>query len=154
MDADKSRVFSRYVEVVEWEEKVIPSLVRLETFDDSVLDRGKPLFAFSRRQRVDEVHDASGNRKMPISIRRFAVALGKGSSEQIETGPGAVDDRTNGGIDRAWEGQIDLELKEFLLHLRVRIFDQQIWWSTEPGFYGLFDFWDVGSGPIDCGISV
>jgi hypothetical protein len=154
MHADQALVFPQYVELVEGEEQVIPSTVRLQLFDDLKFDSREPLFSFSHVQWIDKVFDGRVNGKMAVRTRRFAVALGESRGKKIKATSDAIDDCSDMSVDGAWPTAINCELKELLAHFRVKLFDKQISWSIEPGYAFLFENWELGSGPIDGGIGV
>ena len=154
VDGEQSLVFPRYVEVVKSEEKIIPSVVRLQVFDDLPLTLGQPLFTFRRVHRVDEALVRSVNRKVTVGMRCLAVALSERSGEQVQASSNAVDDRSGGCVQRERERTVNLQLEQLLPHLLVRLFDQEEWGSVEPGFESLFEGWELGHGPIDGSIGI
>jgi len=71
-------MLTQNVQTVKSPKRRIPSLVWLKCFDRSAFPRGKPLYAFDTRQRIDEVEQAGVNWEMRVCGRIFAVANGKG----------------------------------------------------------------------------
>jgi hypothetical protein len=154
MDADKLFVFPLYVEVVESEEQIIPSTVRLQSFDDFKVDVGQPLFSFCHVLWVGKRINGRIDGEMAIGTRRLSVPYGDGGCEQVKARSGTVDDCANISVGGGGKLPIDLKLKELLAHFRVRLFNEQIGVTLEPGFEFLFEGWELGSGPIDSGIRV
>jgi len=149
MDSDQLLMFAQNVELVKHEEKVIPSSVRLQLFEDLHFDKGKPLFTFSHVFWVPKRVDGRINGKMAFSTGRLAVPYCERGGQQIEAASNAIYDGADARIDSAGQSSIDFELKELLSHFRVRLFDNQIRGSLDPGFERLFDNWELGYGPID-----
>jgi len=89
----KAPVFPREVEFVQSGDVVIPSIVRLEVFDSSLIGNGKPLYFFSSRVRqIVEGIDIVPNGEISIGWVCSAVALGKSDSKDIKTASDAMDD--------------------------------------------------------------
>lgn len=154
MDANQPFMFPRNVELVECEEKVIPSLVRLQIFDDSQIGSGQPLFSFSHVYWVEKLIDGRVNGKAGVTTSFFAIACGNGGAKEIKASADAVDGRPDSGIDGWRQSSVHLELEELLSHFRVRLFDKQIRGFIEPRFDHLLQNWELGFGPVNGGIGV
>src|SRR5271167_139890 len=77
-DYDQAFVLPRYVEIVECEQKgILPSVPRLQFFDDDLVGSGKPLYCLATRVFANkELISAAANREMTVFITRVTVASG------------------------------------------------------------------------------
>ena len=152
MAGDEPFVLPYYIEAVQAAEKVIPSAVRLQAFDDIEIDWTQPLFQFFSFRREGGVIGGKG--EMSITTRFLAAANGQCRSCNVKGKSDAIDDSSHMGVDGEWPASVCFELEQLLAGLGVHIFDQQICWSPLPSINGLLNDWDLGSGPIDSGIGV
>jgi hypothetical protein len=153
-DGEESFVLPYHVEVMQSEKTIIPSTVRFQIFDDASRAIREPLFAFRHVQWINKIVEGRINGKVAISTRFFSVAPREGGSEQIEAGTHRIDDRTDFCAEDKGQGRIDPKLDQLLSHLRVRLFDQGIRWTVDPGFEALLKTFEMGYGPVGSGISV
>jgi len=155
INGKKSAVFPRYVEFVQHEEKIIPSFVRLEIFDDQAIGLRKPLYLFSSPvSRVIEGSDTLPEWKIDICWTRCAVALGERDREHIQTTSDAMNDDPSLGIDDVWDGLHVSEANKFLSRLRIEITEECVRGITFPSVNLAFQDWEIGYGPVDGGLSV
>jgi hypothetical protein len=155
IDLDESLMLSCDVHLVEGVEQIVPSRIRLHTFDDRAVNIAEPFFSFGFSQRIDEVGMASVNRKVVVGSRRYAFATSQRRGEHVQTGPDTVHYRADASVDLGWKAAVYLQLKELLPRLRVCIvFNQQEWGAVEPGFESMLEGIKVGSGPINGPVGV
>lgn len=152
--ADEPVMFPCHIEAMNGVKHVIPTRVRFQTFYDRAIRRGEPLFAFRFVHRVNEVLVAGVKRKMVVGSWRYAVAPREGCGQQIKTGADAVDHGPDSRIQACGQSLVYLQLQQLLPHLRVRLFNEEIWGAVEPGLEGMLEGVEVGSGPVDGPIGI
>jgi hypothetical protein len=156
-DRNQSFVLAHDVEFVEGPYGGIPSLIRPERFDRGSLALGKPLFAFyaiNAGQRIDHAMGTVVDRKVSFGVSFFAIALGQGSSKQIEA--------TTQGIENGTDPRIESERERLVINdsgivaaaVRMRLFDNRIWVSLPPMKESFLEQFDLGYGPIDGSLCV
>jgi hypothetical protein len=90
-NCDQSPVLSRNVQVVKGGKRIIPSIVRLEMFDDHLMGVRKPVYLFvSPVFLCKELPRAAADWKVDVFWRHCAVSLGESDGEHIQTAPNAV----------------------------------------------------------------
>lgn len=154
LDSNKPLVLPHDIEMVEWKDKIVPSVVRFQAFDDLDVPGSQPLFSFLRASRINELGKRIIDGKVALSVWRLAVPDSDCRGENIKACSGAVDDRTDMGVESGRQWPVDFELEELLSNLRARLLDQQVCWRIAPGFEFLLNHWDLGSSPVDCAVGV
>jgi hypothetical protein len=148
-DADEACMLSHNVHLMEGEQRIVPSFVRLELFDFVDVWGSKPLYLF-HPTRIENVQ-TSGDGKVNFVNLRYAVASGERYSKNIERTAQGMDNDAGMNIDQSWRvGDIDfmrihsaIRIELSRLGIRVRL---------EPGTdLGIKDLY-LGYGPIDNGL--
>jgi hypothetical protein len=154
VDPDEPFVFSCDVHLMEGVEQIVPSRVRLQTFNDYAVNVTEPLFSFGFGQRINEIGVTGIDRKVMVGSRRYAFATRQRSGQEIQARPCAIDYCPNTSVEVGWKAMLYLQLKELLPRLRARLFEQQVWGHVEPGFESLLEGWEMGSGPVNGPVGV
>lgn len=141
----KSSVFPRTVEIVQCEEKVVPSLVRLEIFDRRTICVGKPLYLFYSS--IGEGGSAIKDGEVNVFWLDSAIALGQGHGKKIKAASDAVEDGSYLGVESQWDGFHIAKANELLAGLRIEITDNRIWLVPSPSLVPFLKDWEVGYGP-------
>jgi hypothetical protein len=150
----QAAMFPQYVELVEGPNGVISSLVWSERFDRGSLPPGQPLFAFDACQRID--HTLVGGKKWKVRIRTrlVAVATTKRCGKQIESGPDTVYDDPNFSVHNGVKWPHQIGYQKMLASLRIKLGLDFIRVVLIPGNEFVLEHWNLGSGPINAGLSV
>jgi hypothetical protein len=151
-DGKKVPMFPRRVEFVQSDETIIPSFVRLEIFDSSLIGSGKPLYFFSSR--VKQVVEGIGiipDREISVGWTTMAVALSESDSEQIKTASNGMDYNASLGCDNSWNRLHIIESNDLLSGLRIQICSETERIGVSPSNDFFFQNWEVGYGPVNCG---
>jgi hypothetical protein len=154
---NQSLMLSDDIELMESEEFVIPSRVRLQRFDDSSFALSEPLFAFASMYSMDGIHEVIGvvpDWKVRVSGWRFAIAPGEGSAQQIEAAANAVEHNPDFCIDNWREGFHICKDENNSFSIGAKLFNDSIWFTCPEGLDSFLQRWQLGLGPIDSGISV
>lgn len=150
----KPLVFPREVETVQGENKIIPSFVRLETFNSNLIGAGKPLYLFySVVHWIRESGDVPPNWKVNTFGITYAVALGKSDSQDIKAASDAVNNDPNLGTNDKGNGLHIAKANELLAGVRISVKKEGIGVTCLPFSNSLSQNWEVGYGPINCGFS-
>jgi hypothetical protein len=148
-------VLSSDVELVECEQGIIPSRIRLQRFEDVSGVGREGLYQFiTFESPLGKLGGVGGDRKIHFMPPKYRVALGNRHGEQVEATADTIDDSTRLGVEDGWKGLNITELNEVLSHLRVSLSDETIMFVVDPGFEPLFECWDMGYGPVDTGLGV
>lgn len=152
---EQSAVFPGEIQLMEGTQAIIPSRVWLQTFDDSLIDLGKPLYVFEGPGLgIVEFGHALPNREMSLPVVREIVSCGERAGENVETASNAVNDHASFGIDYRGNG-FDLgEAVELFAGLRIGIDRYGIGFVLSPRDDAFFQHWQLGYGPIDSSFSV
>jgi hypothetical protein len=149
---DKSPVLAHNVQSVESKEfgGFIPSVVWLERFNNCYVGARKPLYLFNSRIEVIGGRFADG--EISIFWRHMAVALGKRDRHEVQGTSNTMDHGAYFGVDdkRGWIS--DTEFNSVLAALRVEFVECGVRARFEPSFKSAFDTWELGYGPVDCGL--
>ncbi len=148
-NADETRVLSHNVHLMEREECVVPSFVRLERFDFCNVWGRKPLYLFAPV--FVESIDGSGDRKINMVHARHAIATGACYRKNVKRASQSVDDHASVDINEPWRiGNIDFER----IHsaLRIELFSYGIRVSLNPSADLGIKNLHLGYGPIDAGL--
>jgi hypothetical protein len=147
VNGEQALMLSRNVHLMEGVERVIPPLVRRESFDGRPVLSGKPLYVF--RTRVREHGGARGNGEGYVFYIRSAVALGERDGQDVEAAADAVYDRAGLGVDEKRERISDLVLEGMLAALRIEISHEFVGARFLPGFDASGQSFELGYGPIN-----
>jgi hypothetical protein len=152
---EQSAVFSGEVQIMEAAQRVIPSRIWPEIFDDNLIDLGKPLYLFQDETLgVSEVDWSFPDGEISTFGFREAVACCHGAGQQVETAANAMNDGASLSVyDRVKRLDIAKAVKLFA-GLRIGINHQGIGFVSFPGDKTLRKLIALGYGPIDSGLSV
>lgn len=151
MGFEQSPMFTSVVHVMEGEKKhrVVPSVVRLETFDRYLISSGKPLYLFTAAAFSLEVGNAPGDRKIDVFCSEVAVSLGELVGEHVETAAQAVDDKTSLNVDASRDGLNLVNLPNLIAGIRVFVGTDAVWVTVDPCGNPLLKNVELGYGPIN-----
>jgi hypothetical protein len=158
-DIEQSSVFPGQIKGMQGEEQVIPSRIRQQTFDDPLIASGDPLYLFESWIQLPTGRGQEGGMVFPdgkigtFRIRE-AIARSQGARQQIQTTSDAVNYRpslrVNDGIER-----LDItQAVNLFSGLTIGINSDGIGFVTHPAIDTFFQNWELGYGPVDCGIGV
>ncbi len=152
---DEPAVLPNDVEVMEGEQRLVPSLIRFQRFDDHALGRGQPVYEFTSLV-ASASEDCLAVNDGEISVFRltYAVAIGEGGSENIEAASDRIDVCTKLDIERAREKRFFDSYYDIVSRWRWRIFNTNINVESEPGFNPFSERFQLGFGPINASLSV
>jgi hypothetical protein len=152
---DKPSVFANTVKMVKVEEKIIPSSVRIERFDDLSLLGGQPLpiFTFYPLKRVNEVVKAMEEGKM-FFRSRLAVATGQARGKDVQASSDAVNDGADLSVDNSRHWPQLFEFDDLFSAVSVDLYRQAIGATLGPIGNSRFQAIEVGFGPINCCLGV
>jgi hypothetical protein len=149
LDAQKARMLSPDIELVECSEYVIPSGVRLQIFEDlSYCHRGA-LYQFQplkipKKPRLL----ASGDREVDIIGIRYAVALRDGHRQDVEGGAHGIDVCARfGNEDERQRIFFDCQY-DVISRLKICIFEDYADIILNPAHESFFEGWEIGYGPL------
>jgi hypothetical protein len=149
-DTDQIPMLPRNVECVQIKQVRVPSLPRLQIFDDFSVGIRKPTYLFlSRVFPMKKGVSVPADGELHTYWVNMAVALGENIGQQIQAAPKAIDDQPSFGIYNRWQPPNVGELVELLAVLRVHLSDQFVWGEFLPGINSRFKNWDLGVGPLD-----
>lgn len=152
---DQAAVFPGEVQIVEGADKVIPSRVRGEVFDDALVDLGKPLYLFQDFAfGVHEIGFRLPNGEIGTLGFREAVTLGQSTSQQVKAATDAVDDGSGFCIDDRIERLDFREAVQLFAGLRIGISFHGVGRAPTPLNDAFLKHWELGYGPIDSSFSV
>lgn len=149
---EQSAVLSHNVQLMESTQRIIPSRIRLQRFDDRSLALGKPLYTFQSAQRIERMKVGSKNWEVCFNIPRFAIACGKGGSKHIKTAADRVKISTGFNAKLEREKILLLSYNQMVASWRISIFKDYVNISVSPSAQPLFERWELGYGPIDGGL--
>lgn len=153
---DKSSVLPGYVEIVESDETgIIPSVPRLEIFDERLIGLGKPLYRFTSRVfPYEEVILRSANREMSVFWVRVTGAFCESIDKDVETASKTINDRSDFCIDDWGRLNRIRQVNAFLADLRMRLFPETVRGFLAPGYQSPFERIELGYGPINGSLGV
>lgn len=143
------------VQVIEKEQRFVPSTVGSYLFDRGDFSLSKQIFAFVGFQRVEKVRLPFVDGEMQVGVLFHAVSSEQRREQQIEAASERVDDgaclgvRDGIGWSKAVAGH-----QHIARSIRVRLHDDVIWAAPDEGFESLFEEWDLGYGPVDCSLGI
>ena len=154
-DGNESVMLASNVKMVEIVENVVPSFVWFEAFESVPVGLGKPRYffvtgVFGIKKRVDTLENGEAH----VFWRNEAVSLGKRQREEVKTGARAIDDSADLGVDDPRQRVTLSDLDDLLASLTIYLVDGAIGALVDPSFKSRFQGWELGYGPIDCGLSV
>jgi hypothetical protein len=145
----QSAMLAHDVELMEGPQKFVPSLIWVQRFDDRSFGRRQPLFAFETCQGVNEVEQASIDRKVFLNVLRHAVARIECAGEDVEAAADGIE--VNAGCDMERERQrlfLDHHY-EIIRDIRIRVFDSYFEIEIEPSVDLRVKGWELGYGPVN-----
>jgi hypothetical protein len=149
---DQPPVLPRYVECVEIKEVPVPSLPRLQVFDDFSVGGGKQLYLFmSRVLAAHECRPSTTDGELRVFRVRESIALGQDVGKQIETASKGVDDQPGFNVHDGRERPNVHQFVDLLTTLRVQLLDDFVRGTFAPGFDAPFKDGELGVGPIYAG---
>ena len=155
LHSEQAPVLAYDVEVMENPKRIVPSLVRLQRFDNRLFGRGQSLYEFipfvvASAKGIDAACDG----EISVVGVRYAVAVSERCSQNIETAPYGVEVGAN--LDLCRDGQwFPFENYEDVIRgVRTCIFESHIEISIDPAIGPFFEGWKIGHGPVDCGLRV
>jgi hypothetical protein len=136
-------------------QRIIPSRIWPEIFDDNLIGLRKPLYLFQDATRgVSEVDLSFPNGEISTFGFWEAVACGQGAGQQVETTANTMNDGASLSVDDSVERfDISKAIKLFS-GLRIGINQHGIGFVSFPGDKALRKIITLGYGPIDSGLSV
>jgi hypothetical protein len=155
-DFQKPAVLTHDVKLMEEPKRLVPSLIRFQTFDQAAWKIGKRLYEFRTLESSPGVenHAVSGDRKINVVGLRYAVAVGQRSSENIETASNSVDVSPHLDIERQRQWRFLQRYYRIVIGWRWRLFGADFDVQPEPFAKAFREGWELGYGPIDAGLSV
>jgi hypothetical protein len=154
---DQLPVLPFNVHVMEHPKHIVsfPSVVKLETFDHSLIGSGKPLYLFTPRASVPlsgrpvEFSDGVAHRKVDILFPDVAVSLGEPIGEEIQGASHGINDRPNLGVNNPGQ-RIDFgQLPSLLAGLSIFVEEGGAWASVDPCLNPFSEHIELGFGPIN-----
>lgn len=146
-NGDNSLVLIQCVQLVEYPERRIPSLVRLQSTDKALGATIDALY-FSNRVGFKMIR-SSTDREAVSTHNLLHVASHQVTDQQIQCGPEIVDGITDYSSDLEWDVFVDLHAVNILTGLRVLLFDKFVWAGFVESFDGRLEVRDVAFGPFD-----
>lgn len=154
-ELDEPVVFTYNIETMESPKRIIPSIVRLQTFDDRIFRIREPLFTFAHFERIDKIQNVGFEGKVVVSSRSYAVAPRQGSPQHIEGTPQTINYRPDFGIDQPVPNTlVRAEFDQLLSHLWPILGHEVICWSRSPIGDSFLETFELGYGPIASCIGV
>jgi hypothetical protein len=154
LDSKQSAMLAHDVELMEGPQKVIPSIIRFQRFDDVSFGRGKPLYAFETGERVDKVVEAAVNREVGFRVLTFAVARRERAGEDIQATANRVDVSPCLDIECQRQRLFFDRYYELVRNIRIRVFEGYFNIEMEPGVDPFVEGWELGYGPVNACLSV
>lgn len=158
-DFDQPLMLSQNVELVQGIKMPVTSEVWLQRFDRRNFGLRKPLFAFDTflypTHLALKVPRELPNGEVGILARLHAVPARERCRKQVESAAHCIDDRADLSVDdRIEESEAIRDQQDLARTLRIRLSDDRIWASADIGDDALFKNWDMGYGPVECGLGV
>lgn len=154
LDAQQPPMLTHDVELMEGEQRFVPSLIRFQRFNARAFAVGKPLYQFTSLEPPGgELVGAPGNGKIRIVWSSYAVAAEQCSRENIETAPQGVDVSADLDIEIQRERAFQARYYRAVRDWRFRLFDTVIRVVAEPGVDPLGEGWQLGYGPVNTCLS-
>lgn len=154
---NKGAMFAGNVHLMEGVEKVVPSLVWLQPFNNGLFADGERLYEFvafvSPGGKLGGTFE-DGKIDFINAHHRYAVSCVERGREQIEAATEAVNYCPNFSVEDEWKRATDSDFKDFLAGLTIYIAENDIWGTIDPLRYPSNQGIGLGFGPIDCGFSV
>ena len=150
----QSAMLPHDIELMEGPEKLAPSVIWLQRFDDRSFGLGQPLFAFEALNRVNEVNPGSEDRKMRFCVLRHAVACVQCACEDIEAAAKSVDVSASLDMERERQRLFFGHYHQIIRDIRIRVFDDHFEVELEPGVDLRLKGWELGYGPVNACLSV
>lgn len=147
---DKPLVLSHNVKVMKGGERVIPSIVWLETFDGRFVGGREPLYLFDSP--LFKAGEVFSDGEIDIIWPYVAVSLGQGDGNKIQATSDHVNDRPDFSIDCQREEMVDLQLGDLLSRLNIWLSDDAIWATIAPRSNAPAERLDLGYGPINASL--
>jgi hypothetical protein len=152
---DQSFMLSQNVQLMDGVEEWVPSFVSPRSFDCGSFAGSDPLFYFHHFDGFQKVCGGLFDGEMGVAIGFHAVAHQNGGHKQIKRGSSGVDDSPNIALNEGVERGSEISDKQlFVSAIRIELYDRLIWAAPLPGFESIFQDWDLGYGPVGCGLSV
>jgi hypothetical protein len=145
--ADQTLVLSDDIKLVKGEEVVIPARVRLQGFDDLSFALSEPLFVFASVYSSNGVHDVVGifpDWKVHVSSRCFAVAPGKGCTQQIEAAADAIQNGPDFRVDNRGKSLHIIENEKHSFSVRIALFNNSIGFACREGLDSFMQYLHLG----------
>jgi hypothetical protein len=155
---DQPFMLSRNVELMEGPQRVVPSIVRAERFEDIEVvyrqpslrfARGQPCFSFYSMQGISEFIEAAEKREVCIRAGRHAIAISQGSGKEIKRTSEGIDDGTDAGIDDGWQWRLFTKYSNFLSGLRINLYKLYPNIRVSPSVKPINEEWQLGFAPVD-----
>ena len=151
-NADEISVLPDIIEAVEAEQRRVPSIPRLQIFDDLSVNSGKPIYVFmSRVLPVEESRPATADGELRIFWVRETISCGEDIGKQIKTTSKTIDDETRLDIYDLRKATHIRELVNLLSVIRVHLLHNSVWATFCPSVDSRFQNWELGVGPINPG---
>jgi len=147
-------VLADNVESMEGVKGVIPSFIRFQVFNDIALNGGEGLYEFTPLIPVGSKGlGINGDWKINVVNIRYAIASGERASENIQAAPNDID--VSSGFDKERQRQwlFFCRYYDIVRRIRWKLFNTHVDVVIEPDIQALFEGWELGYGPIDCGLS-
>ena len=148
-------VLTQNVELMERPKRFIPSLVRLDRFDQFPRStRQLPYKFYSPIVSGREVFGAVSDGKINIVWEQHYFSRGESAGQDVETAPNCIDVGTGLDVECERENAFFARYHDIVLGIRWRIHDDYFDVIMEPGCEALFEIWKLGYGPLYAGFGV
>lgn len=153
---EQTPMFPRVVEIVERNQHVIvPSMPRLQRFDNGPIGLGKPLYLFTSCVfPLEESGSTLADGELRIFGVNVAVASGEQIHQHIETASETVEDRASLDVDNSRDALDGVKANDLLAKLRIRLVGNTIWGTLPPRFNAICEHVELGYGPVNSSISI
>ncbi len=141
-DCQKTLMLSDNIQKMEGVEKIIPSFVRFQRFDDSSFHGGHGLYKFRPFKSIS-------NGEVSLVTVSLAVAVGERHSQNVEATSDSVDVGSSLDLERERETRFFLRYHNIVRNLRWLLFERYVSVLIEPAIESAFEGWQLGFGPID-----
>jgi len=155
-DREKPTVLAHDVELMERPQHRVPSLIRLQRFQDAAFSTRKPLYEIRPLISLPRAKKglAGDDRKIRVFGIRYAEPVVERSSENVETATNGVD--ISADFDQEFERKrcfLDCH-DEPVRRIRIKVDGAGLDVQLEPSIEATLEGWELGYGPINASLSV
>jgi hypothetical protein len=150
----ETAMFPGQVQIMEGKQQIIPSRIWFQTFDDVLIDLGKPLYLFQNgicltAGRSIEILLGFPDGKSGFGGIREAIAVSQAASENIQAAADAMDDSARLRVDDGIKLPQIGKAIELFSRLRFCVYSDGVGLAVSPLADTFFEDWELGYGPID-----